>query len=149
MKNYILTLVSFLVATLSLAGTSTSGGTPPSIARELESTFAGGSTGGGTPPSVAEGTADIFRDFDGKIRLTANRPLGPSVSLSASEVEIEGQILRVKPEHIHLLSETPAQEILGENGLGGTLYYKPVPGDTVDVLKLIERRAAARAAVSK
>lgn len=117
-------------------------------------TFAGGSQGGGTPPAMEQllredfGAAGIYRDIDGKIRIAANRPLGSLVNLSASELNTRA--LRVAPEQLSLLDiSTQSEDVLGDNGLGGTLYYKPTPGTTLDSVTLLERRAAARAAVGK
>lgn len=116
--------------------------------------FAGSGVGGGTPPAMEQllreefGTAGLYRDLDGKIRIAANRPLGSLVNLSASTVNT--QALRVAPEQLNLLNlSTPTEDVIGENELGGTLYYKPTAGNTLDSVTLIERRAAVRAAVGK
>jgi hypothetical protein len=118
--------------------------------------FAGGGTGGGTPPareklleqlmSAELGQGGLYDNGLGDIGLLTNRELQPEMTLTKSQ--LLGADIKVPDTDFEMLRDRrlPLDSVglLGENK-----SFSITAGDQLDSIKLIDRRAAARAAVAQ
>jgi hypothetical protein len=133
MKNYLMLLI--LNSSGLFAGTGMGGGTPP--AREqLKNQLM----------SAEFASAGLFDNELGDVGLLTNRELQPQLTLSRSRFSASD--IKISEADFEMLRDrqTPIDSI---GALGERRSFKVSAGDRLDSLNLIDRRAAARAAVAQ